>query len=70
MAIEVRKQLKESSQGLIHRFSQRVQQSGVLIRARGNRFKIKPKSRQMKRKAALRREKLRKEYEKLKKLSR
>lgn len=67
-AIEVKKQEKETTQSLIRRFTKRVQQSGVLIQARKIRFKKRRKSEQMKKRAALRREELKKEYEKLKKL--
>jgi ribosomal protein S21 len=68
MALEAKKQERETTQGLIRRFTKRVQRSGILLRARKSRFRQRPKSRQMRKKAALRREKLRKEYEKLKKL--
>jgi ribosomal protein S21 len=68
MGIEVKKSERETTQSLIRRFTKRVQQSGILLRARESRFHQRPKSRQMKKRAALRREKLKKEYEKLKKL--
>lgn len=68
MALEVKKQEKETSQNLIRRFSRRIQQSGILLQARQRRFYQRPKSRQMKKRAALRREELRREYEKLEKL--
>ena len=68
MVIEVEKQGRENSQSLIRRFTKKVQRSGVLLRARKSRFFHRPKSETMKKRAALRREKLKKEYEKLKKL--
>jgi len=68
MALEIRRKEKETSQGLIRRFTRSVQQSGLLIRARKIRFRERGKSRQMKKRAALRREEIKKEYEKLKKL--
>lgn len=68
MGIEARKQNRETSQSLIRRFSRKIQQSGILLRARRARFRKRLKSRQMKKKAALRREEIRKEYERLKKL--
>lgn len=68
MPLEVSRQERESSQSLARRFQKRVQQSGLLLRARKIRFKERKKSEQMKKRAALRREELRKEYEKLKKL--
>jgi hypothetical protein len=68
MALEITRENRETSQGLVRRFQKRVQQSGLLLRARRSRFKIRTKSKQMKKRAALRREELRKEYEKLIKL--
>lgn len=68
MALEVHKKLGENSQGLIRRFTKKVKQSGVLMRARKNRFFKREKSKQMQQRAALRREELKKEYENLKKL--
>jgi len=68
MALEIKKEEKETSQSLIRRFQKRIQQSGILLRARKIRFKEREKSEQMKKRAALRREVLKKEYEKLKKL--
>jgi len=68
MALEVKKKEKESSQSLVRRFTKRVQQSGILIRARKARFKERKKSKDMKKEAALRREEIKKEYERLKKL--
>lgn len=68
MALEVKKKDRETTQSLLHRFTKNVQRSGILIRARKNRFKTRPKSRQMKKKSALRREEIKKEYEKMKKL--
>ena len=68
MPLEVKKLDRETSQSLARRFQKRVQQSGLLLRARKNRFKVRKKSEPMKKKAALRREELKKEYEKLIKL--
>jgi len=68
MALEVKRQLKETTQGLVRRFTKSIQNSGILLRARKIRFKERKKSEQMKKRAALRREELKKEYEKLKKL--
>jgi len=70
MALEVKKQQRETPQALIRRFTKRLQQSGILLRARRVRFRQRSKSRQMKKRAALRREETKKEYEKLKKLGR
>lgn len=68
MALEIKKQERETAQSLIRRFTKGVQQSGLLARARKIRFKERKKSKQMKKKAALRREELKKQYEKLEKL--
>ena len=68
MALEVRKKERETSQNLIRRFAKRVQQSGVLLQARKIMFKRRHKSDGSKKRAALRREDLKKQYQILKKL--
>ncbi len=68
MALEVRKQERETSQSLIRRFSTGVKKSGILVRARSLRFKTRQKSADMQKKAALRREELKIEYKKKDKL--
>ncbi|MFH1462643.1 MAG: hypothetical protein ABIG08_03055 [bacterium] len=68
MPLEVKKQERETSQALIRRFTKRIQRSGILIWARKNRFRKRSRSEQMQRRAALRKEKLKEEYKKLKKL--
>jgi len=68
MAIKIKKIERESSQSLTRRFARAVQQSGVLLQARGNRFFQRPKNKNARKKAALRREILKKEYQRLKKL--
>ena len=69
MGFEIKKQNNETSQNLIRRFSKRIKQSGILIRARKSQKKHRAKSRQMRKKSALRREELRKEYELDRKIS-
>jgi ribosomal protein S21 len=68
MALEIKKREKETTLTLIRRFTKSIQQSGLLKLARKIRFRERPKSRQLKKREALRREMKRKEYEKLKKL--
>ncbi|MBU2545148.1 hypothetical protein KKC65_01680 [Patescibacteria group bacterium] len=68
MSLEIKKEGRETSQSLVRRFSRRVKQSGLLFRARRSRFWEKDKSPQMGKRSALRREELKKEYEKLEKL--
>lgn len=69
MPLEVNKKDRESSQSLIRRFSKNIKRSGILLKARESMFKKREKSDQMKKRSALRREELRKEYKKLKKMS-
>lgn len=68
MAIEVKKKDRETTESLIRRFSRRIQQSGVLVRARRTRFLREEKSKREKRNEALYKVKIRKEIDKLKKL--
>jgi len=68
MPLEVQKQGKESPQSLVRRFFKKVKQSGILLQAKKNRFQEKPKSKQLKKRSALRREQLKKEYEILEKM--
>jgi len=69
MALEIKKQDRETSQSLVRRFSKRIKKSGILYRVRKSRFKARVKSHQMKKRSALRREELRKEYEKAEKMN-
>ena len=66
--VEVKRKDGESYESLLRRFSRKVQHSGVLIRARRNRFYDPPKSRMMLRVKALKRNELREEREEQKKL--
>lgn len=68
MAIEIHRREREAPQSLVRRFSRRIRKSGLLRRVRRAQWRRKSKSRQMKKIAALRREELKKEYQKLKKL--
>lgn len=68
MPLEVKKQNRETSQNLIRRFTRSLQQSGILLQARKVMFREREKSEQMKKRAALRKEEKKREYEKLKKL--
>lgn len=69
MSLEVKKKDRETAQNLYRRFSKRMKQSGILFRVRKKRFRTKPKSHQMKKRAALRREYLKKEYEMMEKMA-
>ncbi len=68
MAIEVRKKERESPGSLLRRFSRRVQQSGVLLQARRNRFYKKPKTKRQAKESALYRQQIRAQREKMIKL--
>ena len=68
MAVEVKKQKGETTRGLLRRFSRRIQQSGVLVNARKSRFHEKEKTKRERRDNALRRVKIGKEKEKLRKM--
>jgi len=68
VAIEVRKKDKETTGSLLRRFSRRVQQSGVLLNARKNRFFVKAKTKRQTKESALRRQELRKQRAQLIKL--
>jgi len=68
VAIEIKKQQGETTRGLIRRFSRKVQQSGVLIRARKDKFHEKEKTKRERRDSAVRRVKIGKEKEKLRKM--
>jgi len=63
--IEVKRKDNESTGSLLRRFSKRIQQSGLLLQARGSRFRDKVKSRTERRKNALRRNEIvaEKEYQ-------
>ena len=66
--VEVKKKDNESFENLLRRFNRKVQQSGVLVRARKTRFFEPGKSRNLLRTAAQRRSVIRAQKEELKKL--
>jgi hypothetical protein len=68
MPLEVKKQEKETPQSLSRRFSRKMKMSGILLGARKKRFHEREKSEQMKKRSALRRNDLKKEYEKIEKM--
>jgi ribosomal protein S21 len=67
--VEVKRKDNESFENLLRRFNRKVQQSGVLIRARKTRFFEPGKSRNLLRSAAQRRSELRIQREELKKIT-
>lgn len=61
--VEVKRKDNESFESLLRRFNRKIQQSGVLIRARKIRFFEAPKSRNLQKVAARRRSQIRTEKE-------
>ncbi|MBI2052096.1 MAG: hypothetical protein HYT38_00250 [Candidatus Sungbacteria bacterium] len=57
--IELRKKEKESTLNLLRRFTKKVRQSGVLLKARQNKFRLRAKNKRKVKDSALRRERLR-----------
>jgi hypothetical protein len=68
MPLEIKKEEKESSQSLVRHFTTSVKLSGILKQARKIRFKERNKSRQMRKRSALRREERKKEFKRLEKM--
>jgi small subunit ribosomal protein S21 len=66
--VEVKRKENESFESLLRRFNRKIQQSGVLIRARRTRFFESPKSRNLQKVAARRRSELRQQREELKRM--
>ena len=66
--VEVKRKDNESFDNLLRRFNRKIQQSGVLVRARKTRFFAPAKSRNLQRSAAQRRSVMRVEREEQKRL--
>jgi len=66
--VEVRRKDGESGESLIRRFTRKVQQSGVLIRAKRRRFYEPPKTKREAKEEALRKKSTREKREYLKKI--
>lgn len=66
--VEVKRKDNESFENLLRRFNRKVQQSGVLIRARKTRFFEPGKSRNLLRSAAQRRAEMKVQRDELKKI--
>ncbi|MEZ4180097.1 MAG: 30S ribosomal protein S21 [Candidatus Doudnabacteria bacterium] len=67
--VEVKRKENESFDSLLRRFNRRIQQSGVLVRARKSRFFEPSKSRNLIRQAAQRRSEMREIREEMKRLN-
>jgi ribosomal protein S21 len=68
MPVQVTKKEKETVSSLIRRFQTAVQKSGILIRAREKMYRDRNLSEEKKKRKALRREEMKKYYEKLDKM--
>lgn len=66
--IEVKKSESESTINLIRRFTRKVQESGVLMRVRKLQFRNRPKSELQKKEGAIKKAKLKKKRDYLRKL--
>lgn len=66
--VEVKRKEGESFESMLRRFNRKIQQSGILVRARRIQFYVPPKSRNLQRVSAKRRAELAEERETLKKL--
>lgn len=66
--VQVTRRENESSIALIRRFSRRVQRAGIILEARKSRFRSQKQNKNERRKAAQRREKIKKERKRLYKL--
>jgi small subunit ribosomal protein S21 len=66
--VEVKRKENESFESLLRRFNRKIQQSGVLVRARRIRFYEPPKSRNLLREDAARRAVNREKREELKRM--
>jgi ribosomal protein S21 len=70
MVYVYKKNDRETTENMIKRFTRRVQQSGVLMQVRKNRFAQPEKNKTARRQEALYKNRMRKEVDKLKKLGR
>ena len=66
--VEVRRREKESVEGMIRRFTRRLQQSEVISDARDKRFRTKGKSKKKQRESAIKRQQFLAEKDKLVKM--
>jgi 23S rRNA G2069 N7-methylase RlmK/C1962 C5-methylase RlmI len=65
--LKIEKKDKENSKQLVNRFMRQLRQSGILYQAKESRYRKRPLSWKSKIRTALRKEELRKQYEKLEK---
>lgn len=68
MSVEVKRKPKENVSAMLRRFTQKVRLSGILLSARKTRFQKRKRSRSLRKKDALYRERAKKEREKMERL--
>lgn len=66
--VEVKRKEDESFESLLRRFNRKMQQSGIVLRARKTRYFERAKSRNLRRKSAIKRTELRNLRDELKRL--
>ena len=66
--IEVKKNGNENGMSLVRRFSRRMQESGIIIKVKKNRYVVRKPSKLVKKTGALKRLKKRKEMDALRKM--
>ncbi len=66
--IKIYKNDKENSQQVVRRFSKIMKKSGILRKAKANRFFQRAQSEQLKKRSAIKKEELREKYKRLRKL--
>ncbi len=64
MALEVKRKEKENNSSIVHRFTRSVIQSGIIREARSRRFRVRPLSKNAKKRAALRKVRAKEQYDK------
>ena len=68
MPLEIHRKDKENNSSIVHRFTRSVMQSGIIKEARSRRFRQRPLSDTAKKRAALKKERTKAEYEKKRKM--
>lgn len=63
MPLEVQRKEKENNSSIVHRFTRSVIQSGIIKEARSRRFRQRPLSKNAKKRLALRKIRLKEEYQ-------
>lgn len=68
MVLEIKRKKGENTRSLVSRFSRAIRKSGVLVEAKKKRYFKRPLSELKKKRTALRRERLKEKYDKMRKM--